>query len=150
VVFTTPLKSKALDFASPLASSFFVVEAAKETRLRLLEVLAAARDNPKLAAIRGHMHEALVYQHILTSKAGTWTSRSLTGGAGLVVSIPAEKAFDYDDIDELRPGESGVPLLWRPRSETNAAVDFIITEGKRVSFLQCTVSNAHDIVIRCK
>jgi hypothetical protein len=62
--------------------------------------------------------------------------------------MAAKQAFDYDDIDELMPGKSGEPLLWRPRSKTNAAVDFIITEGRRVYFLQCTVRKTHDIVIR--
>jgi hypothetical protein len=108
--------------------------------------LAAARYEPELAAFRGRIHEALVYQHI-SSKAGSWAARSLDGGAGLVVPLPGKEARDYDDIHELEPGEPGEPLLWRPRSQTNAAVDFIITEGRRVYFIQCTVRNTHDIVI---
>jgi hypothetical protein len=138
---------KGMDFASPQVASTFAVKAAEENRLRLVEVLAAARKRPELAAFRGHMHEALVYLHI-SSKAGSWMARSLDGGAGLFVPLPGKEARDYDDIDELRPGESGEPLLWRPRSQTNAAVDFIITEGRQVYFLQCTVGNTHDIVVR--
>jgi hypothetical protein len=115
--------------------------------LRLLEVLAAARKRPELAVFRGRMLEALVYQHI-SSRAGSWTARSLDGGAGLFVPLPGKEARDYDDIDELRPGKPGEPSLWRPRSETNAAVDFIITNGRQVYFLQCTVSDSHDIVVR--
>jgi hypothetical protein len=137
-----------MDFASPQVARTFAVKAAKEYRLRLVEVLAAARDETELAEFRGRLLEALVYQHMLTSKAGWWVARSLDGGAGLVVPLPGKKARDYDDIDELRPGESGEPLLWRPRSQTNAAVDFIITEGRRVYFLQCTVGNTQDIVVR--
>jgi hypothetical protein len=141
-------KIEGMDFASPQVASTFAVKAAEEYRLRLVEVLAAARKRPELAVFRGRLLEALVYQHMLTSKAGWWVARSLDGGAGLFVALPGKEARDYDDIDELRPGESGEPLLWRPRSETNAAVDFIITEGRQVYFLQCTVGNTHDIVVR--
>jgi hypothetical protein len=94
------------------------------------------------------MLEALVYQHILKSKAVMWRARSLDGGAGLDVHIGANKAFHYNDIKDLKPGEPGECVLWRPRSKTNAAVDFIITKDRQVYFLQCTVRNTHDIVVR--
>jgi hypothetical protein len=137
-----------MGFASPQVASAFAVKAARETRSRLLEVLAASRDEPELAVFRGRMLEAMVYQHILTSKAGTWRARSLDGGAGLDVPIPGKKARDYDDIGKLKPGKPGECVLWRPRSKTNAAVDFIIAKDRQVYFIQCAVRNTHDIIIR--
>jgi hypothetical protein len=140
-------KIEGMDFASPQVASSFAVKAARENRSRLLEVLAASRDTPELAVFRGRMLEALVCQHI-SSKAGTWRARSLDGGAGLDVPLPGKEARDYDDIGKLEPGEPGECVLWRARSQTNAAVDFIITKDRQVYFLQCTVRNTHDIVVR--
>jgi hypothetical protein len=55
---------ESVQFASSLASSTFAVKAAKQIRLRLLEVLVAVRNKPELAIYRERIHEALVYQHI--------------------------------------------------------------------------------------
>jgi hypothetical protein len=147
IVSRDTFKIERMDFASPLALSLFSRKLVEEDRSVLLRVLKAARKQPELATLRGRIHESLVHQS-MSSSAGMWTAQSLDSEGARLVPIPGRASFIYDRITDLKPMESDVPVLWRPRSKTNAAVDFIITLGRQVYFIQCTVSNTHDIVIR--
>jgi hypothetical protein len=139
------------DFASSHVRWAFLSEMSRVNRSVVCDVMS--RDNnSRLVAFRGAIHELQVYQSI-SFESGSWTARSLRGGdadadadADLAVPLPGKAAIDFDSIEEMKPGKAEVATLWRPRIKScDAPVDFIITVGKQVYFLGCTVTDPSNI-----
>jgi hypothetical protein len=55
---------------------------------------------------------------------------------------------EFVHLHEVKPGAADAPILWRPKSKNMVATDLLLTVGRIVYFLQCTVSNTHELIVR--
>lgn len=105
---------------------------------------------PSAAVLSGHAFERIAIR-TFTDAPGDTTATRLTGAGPASLKVPSTipaAMHEFDDISNITPQHGDEVHLWQPVSKTHAATDFIITRGREVYFMQCTVSKTHKIIAR--
>ncbi len=150
-----------LQYASPWVQQLVYNSLVTYERTKLLHFMDSTRGRLEIAAFRGTVHETLISDY--ASKSGdTWEAELLaynsenpnTGNDSpdrLRIHLSSEGMVHYfDNLTDLSPGEEGKPILWRPKAKNFPATDLLLTNGRSVYFLQCTVGYTHKIVLATK
>ena len=104
------------------------------------------------AAILGVEYEEQVRSALQRGTCISATPIDSTSADLLPIPLPGNSGADvrrFEHIVEVVPDDVvGDPILWIPTKCNFAAIDCVVTCGKDVFFIQITLSQRHDIVLR--
>ena len=137
-------------FASPDAARILDEQDAEQKYEAMNNFLGFASRNPVYGSLYGAVFETMVRRELpLLEFLETMT---MCGSDGIRVPLRGSNdvatAKEFKSVSEICVTDPAHVTVWKPVDRNFPAVDFIVTSGSRVYFLQVTVASTHDIVAR--